>query len=126
MTVSKTVGEMLFDGYDDHILDFLRVLKKYKIPLKIPFKRFGWFVERNESVTYDGRFEMYTGQHNFSRLGTLLKWNHKTRTPYFRGDCQRIEGTSGELWPMKMNATGDITFFVPDICRSVSLSYDKH
>lgn len=123
LAVVKSVREMLFDGYDDKILDTLQYLKFLKF--KIPFKKFGWFVERNQSATYDGRFEMYTGQKNFSHMGTMTAWNYSNRTKYYSGECSKVKGTSGELWPSNMNATDDITFFIPDVCHSLTLTYDK-
>lgn len=123
LTVKKTVRELLFDGYDDKILDVLQYLKFLKF--KIPFKKFGWFVERNNSATYDGRFEMYTGQKNFTHMGEMTAWNYSNKTNYYSGECKKVRGTSGELWPTNMNETGDITFFIPDVCHSLTLTYDK-
>lgn len=41
--VSKSVGDLLFDGYDDPLID---LAKKLNISaFNVPFKRFGWFVD---------------------------------------------------------------------------------
>lgn len=42
-TITKTAGELMFDGYDDELLDLLQTLNVTAID--IPFKKFGWFVE---------------------------------------------------------------------------------
>jgi len=40
--VTKTAGEFIFDGYDDPILDVIIQLKKYDVPIDLPFKKVGW------------------------------------------------------------------------------------
>lgn len=122
LTATKTVRELLFDGYSDKFLDMV-----HKIPFinKPPFKKFGWFVDRNESWVYDGHFEMRSGQADISKMGSLTQWNYVNKTKYYHGECSKISGSSGELWPMDMNATGDISFFVTDLCRPLTLSYQQ-
>lgn len=41
--VKKRINEMLFEGYDDPLLDL--VVKLNITAFKVPFKRFGWFAE---------------------------------------------------------------------------------
>jgi len=117
---TKTVRELLFEGYDDPLLDFLRELK---IPtINIPFSKFGWFAERNESSTYDGTFNMFTGEHDITKLGVMSLWNGNNRTDFYRDQCGVISGTTGELWP-PVNGKPDISLFVTDFCRPIKLSY---
>ena len=58
------VHEMLFDGHPDTLLTTLRDLLGALPPGTVPdislppWEGFGWFVERNESLTYDGTFQM--------------------------------------------------------------------
>lgn len=122
LTVTKTVGELLFDGYSDPFLSFI---KKMPISNTPPFSRFGWFVDRNGSWSYDGHFEMRSGQKDISKMGSLTQWNNVEKTKYYHDACSQISGTSGELWPMDMNATGDISLFVTDLCRPLTLSYQE-
>lgn len=123
LTVTKTVGELLFDGYDDPIL---KTLKTLKIPqFKVPFSKFGWFVERNNTKEYDGRFEIRTGQDDIKNVGMMTQWKYSNRTKMYRDGCSQVNGTSGELWPAEMDPTGDITLFIPDLCHSMTLSYEQ-
>lgn len=122
LTATRTVRELLFDGYSDAFLD---IINKLPVANKPPFKKFGWFVDRNESWSYDGHFEMFSGQADISRMGTLTQWNYVTKTKYYHDECSKISGTSGELWPMAMNATGDLSFYVTDLCRPLTLSYQQ-
>lgn len=119
LVIQKTVQELLFDGYDDPLLDFLKKLNKFNVP----FQKFGWFAERNLSATYDGYFEINTGQRDIRSMGLLNHWNYNNVTKYYHGDCSKVKGSAGELWPVDMNATGDITVFVTDVCRPLTLAY---
>lgn len=124
IVITKTVRELLFDGYDDPILKWF---KKFPIPgIKVPpFNKFGWYVDRNLSYTYDGHFEMYSGHSDLTRMGTLTNWNYVNRTSFYNGTCSDVNGTSGELWPTNINATGDITLFVTEFCRPLTLTYQQ-
>lgn len=122
LAVKKTVRELLFDGYSDAFLD---VVNKLPVANKPPFKKFGWFVDRNNSWSYDGHFEIRSGQGDISKMGDLTQWNNVNKTKYYHGECSKVSGSSGELWPMGMNATGDISFFVTDLCRPLTLSYQQ-
>lgn len=122
LEVTKTVRELLFDGYEDRLLSFVQNLP---VPNRPPFKKFGWFVERNGSHLYDGHFEIHTGQSDRTKTGQLIRWNHVNKTKYFRDDCNVVNGSVSEIYPMDMNPTGDVTFFVTDLCRPLTLKYQK-
>lgn len=94
IAVTKKVGELLFDGYNDPFLTFV---KTFKIPNTPPFTKFGWFVDRNGSWTYDGHFEMKSGQMNISNMGTMTNWNYVHKTKYYHDKCSEISGTSGSF-----------------------------
>ncbi|KAF5308251.1 hypothetical protein FQR65_LT06244 [Abscondita terminalis] len=108
--VTKSVKELLFDGYHDKILDEL-----HKFNISAPFDKFGWFYGKNNSVTYDGTFTMQTGKSNLSLLGELTLWNGASNTSVYNGTCGEIKGTTGELWhPVVDNE--DVQIFASDIC----------
>lgn len=123
LTVTHTVRNLIFDGYDDPILDFVRRLNLKQFV--IPFEKFGWFVERNGSSSYDGRFHMHTGVDDIKSLGELLLWNLQNRTSAFPGDCGAIRGTTGELWPPEEDKTKPLTMFIGDVCRTIQLKYER-
>lgn len=130
LTKTARVKELLFDGYNDTILTLLNAIKK-KFPslnINIPFSKFGWFYERNGSAMHDGRMNIRTGKDNIFDVGYLQSWNHKNHTKFFRGQCGNVVGTTGELWPpIKDNLThDDITMFIVDICRSLTLKYETN
>lgn len=129
--LGSTVGEWLFDGYPEGLLEWLEEVKEELPPEYeflgdlIPFHKFAWFYDRNASAAYDGRFEMYTGKNDINELGVLKSWNGKDEVAGLRGECKKIKGGTGELWPpFSKKNTPDATFFVTDFCRSLTLTND--
>lgn len=123
--VARTVNELLFEGYDDALLKVIRANNDPNYP-KIPFDRMGWFYSRNNSETYDGKFRMFTGVDEITKVGILQRWNGKNTTNLYRDNCSDIRGTSGELWPpIQNNEKPNLSIFAPDICRNVDLKYDS-
>lgn len=123
--IKRNVSELLFDGYDDPLLRVLKANGNPAFP-KPPFDKMGWFVERNNSYTYDGKFRMFTGVDDIFKLGNVQQWNGKPRTEMYRGDCGAVRGTTGELWPpIEENQKPDISIFVPDVCRTIDLKYTE-
>lgn len=111
--------ELLFEGVKDPLLDLLKTINSTS--LNIPFDKFGWFVGRNLSDTFDGTFTMRTGADGLESMGFLTQWNGSPNTGMYRGKCSEVYGTSGELWPASSNVPANITLFPSDICRSITL-----
>ncbi|XP_071455044.1 protein croquemort-like [Hetaerina americana] len=123
--ITKTVRELLFDGYNDKIIEWLLKLEHgLHLHFNIPFDKFGWFYMRNNSWSYDGVFNMLTGTGSIAHLGKMHSWNYYTKVPYYDGHCADVNGTAGELWPPNENGEA-ITMFVSDLCRSISLDYQE-
>lgn len=92
LSVTKPVDELLFDGYSDPFLSLVKKLSFLNTP---PFSKFGWFVDRNGSSTYDGHFEMYSGQSDITKMGSLTNWNYVHKTKFYHDNCSIVSGTSG-------------------------------
>lgn len=122
LIITKTAGELLFDGYDDKLLEMANQLNSSLF--KIPFKKFAYFVDRNNSATYDGVFNMRTGKADISELGLLTSWNYEQNTKYYKFPCNTVRGSSGELWP-PVNEKGVVSIFAPDVCINLDLEYEK-
>lgn len=118
LTVSKSVRELIFDGYDDTLLDFL---KEGELPYDLPFDKFGWFYGRNESLSYDGRINMFTGQDDLSRMGQIHSWNGRTESGFYANGCGRLNGSTGELFAPGLSSNRPLSVFSTDICRLVEL-----
>jgi len=118
MFVTKTVGQLMFEGYEDELLN---ITSKLNISdFQVPFDKFGWYYPRNNSPTYDGVFNMHTGTDDIHWLGTMDAWNYEQNPPYYDGQCSRITGSTGELFPPLENADG-IGLFAPELCSSLYL-----
>nr|CAD7605787.1 unnamed protein product [Timema genevievae] len=120
VVVTKTSGQLLLEGYEDPILDTLKNFRSLLKNINIPFTKFGWFSERNNSASYDGLFNMYTGTDDLSKLGMMYSWNYEHQSHYYNESCGLVRGTTGEICaPVKDMATLDL--FSSDICGSLTL-----
>lgn len=116
--VTKTVGQLMFEGYEDELLNITAALNVSEF--HVPFDKFGWYYPRNNSPTYDGVFNMNTGTDNLDLLGIMDAWNFEQYPPYYDGECARITGSTGELFPPLENVD-KIALFAPEICSSLEL-----
>ncbi|GJQ71461.1 hypothetical protein Trydic_g11185 [Trypoxylus dichotomus] len=116
-----TVGELLFYGYEDALINLAHKMPQMKA-LRIPnYDKFGWFYERNGSSLFDGTFNMDISGSSF---GNTRQWNYKDYMPYYEGECNKVRGSAGEFY--SANRQRDkIGFFSPDICRYVPLDYEQ-
>ncbi|PSN44095.1 hypothetical protein C0J52_07656 [Blattella germanica] len=117
--VTKTVGQLMFDGYEDELLNITSKLNISQF--SVPLDKFGWFYPRNNSETYDGVFNMHTGIDNIDVLGLMAAWNYQSQSSYFDGQCGHITGYTGELFPPLEDAQA-IDLFASEICSSLTLS----
>lgn len=117
LVVTKTVGELLFDGYDDPFLDMVKNFSH------VPFDRFGYFVQRNNSPSYDGTFNMFTGVTDLKEVGIIKRWNFENHTGLYGSPCDEVRGSSGDLWPPMVGVTS-AQIFTPDLCFSLPLFAD--
>nr|CAD7431136.1 unnamed protein product [Timema monikensis] len=120
--VIHKVRELLFEGYDDALL---KMGNKFQFisDMKIPYDKFGWFYMRNGTASWDGHYNMATGAGDIYQAGQLKRWNYSNRTRFYSGDCGRIHGSAGELWPPLRSRDDKIDMFVPDLCKSIALDY---
>ncbi|KAG5890079.1 hypothetical protein JTB14_003643 [Gonioctena quinquepunctata] len=122
LAITKSVNNFIFEGYDDPMLDLLH--KLHIKGIDVPFTKFGWFVERNNTPEYDGLYNMNNGGDDIDKLGIVRFWNYKDSVPYWKGQCGKVEGTTGELWyPPKDMQT--IKIFSNDLCSSVTLDHSS-
>lgn len=121
LLTTRSVRELVFDGYKDNQLDYLNKVSHIipNVPV-IPLAKFGWFVQRNLSATHDGRMEINSGHQNIFKLGMLKRWNGKNHTKYFPLSCGNVTGTTGELWPPMKDGTQPVTMYIVDICRPLT------
>lgn len=74
--------------------------------------------QRNASHTFDGWFNLDTGEKELNRLGQLREWNQKNHTGFYDGECGRVQGFTGDLYPPGyVKRDSRLNIFAHDICR---------
>jgi len=127
--VTKTVGEIIFDGYHDPLFDNIGEIIKYlpfikkMIPEGSIMDKFAFFYGRNGTDYVDGVFNMMTGAGHTDTMGQVHSWNYSTRG-YFPGQCGQIKGGAGEFYPPGLDKTY-IEMFSNDLCRTLRFNYNK-
>jgi hypothetical protein len=125
----STVKEYLFDGVSvqpyiqflsNPILEFVG---RVQIPKAFEGGRFGFWKGKNG--TDDGEFVIRTGRTNSKEFGRIMSWNGKTKVDHWHGQCNNINGTDGSIVPPFVSKKDLLRFFVPDICRSLLMIYEK-
>lgn len=69
---------------------------------------------------------MHTGTDDISKLGMLQLWNDESVASHYRGKCDEVYGTTGELMPpIKSGEKPPLAVFATDVCRTVTIKYDS-
>lgn len=123
VTVTKTVGEFLFEGYEDDMVSLAKSLP-FLAGEEIPFDRVGWFYKRNNSADLTGWFNVETGENDIKNIGLLRNWNFAKNNPAFEGNCGNIKGSAGDFFPPNQERGGSISIFSPDMCRDLPLDFE--
>ncbi|XP_068897610.1 protein peste-like isoform X1 [Tenebrio molitor] len=115
--VTKTAGQILFDGYEESILSILS-----SVPLTGVTDKFGLFYGKNGSVGTDGTFSMWTLVDD--KFGKIITWNYKNESSYYEGECNAVRGSAGEFYPINRKRD-HIEFFSSELCKFAKLEYEK-
>lgn len=120
----RSVKQLLFDGYPDLLTTFGPLLNAEMLSQA---GQFGYFSTRNN--TEDGHYQVNSGSDDVSKLNTILRFNDKTKLPYWNqnhGICSSLEGaTTGDMFPPVQENQTSIRMFQPDFCRVWRLDYDN-
>ncbi|CAH1156006.1 unnamed protein product [Phaedon cochleariae] len=115
--VTKTVGELLFEGFEEPILSTLS-----KMPMLRVQDKFGIFYGRNGTVGQEGSFSMsYKTDENF---GKIVTWNGRNRTDFYEGRCNEIRGSAGEFYPFD-RPKDKLVLYSSQLCKYAELEYDQ-
>ncbi|KAI8042355.1 hypothetical protein M5D96_003667 [Drosophila gunungcola] len=117
LTVTKTVDEMLFKGYEH---PFIKVGKLVS-PQDVPYARY----PRNGSANFDGDINMFTGADDIAKMGQIHTWNNMTHTGAFEGTCGQVHGSMGEFFPPNLSTNGSVYMYMPKMCRAIPLDYTE-
>ncbi|KOB79183.1 Scavenger receptor class B member 4, partial [Operophtera brumata] len=89
VSVTKTAGQMLFEGYEDPLLDLAKSLPASTTGGAPPVDKFGWFYGRNNSIDTDGYVEVTSGADSGTIPGQILRWNQQEYLPFYEGKCSK-------------------------------------
>uniref|UniRef100_A0A914WIQ9 Uncharacterized protein n=1 Tax=Plectus sambesii TaxID=2011161 RepID=A0A914WIQ9_9BILA len=132
------VGDLLFDGYEDPLLDVANKLKdisdvigydilKAIIPFPIPpLKKMGYFVNYNNSA--DESYWINTGKDDSDNIGHIYTWANLTELPsewYPTSEARAIKGSDGSLYAPYLTKSRQLNQFNSFLCRSLSLDYNE-
>ncbi|XP_054264335.1 protein peste-like isoform X2 [Macrosteles quadrilineatus] len=124
ISVSHTVRELLFDGYENNLMSLANKLSPSLTPMSSPFDKFAWFYQRNDSYAYDGWFNLDTGEKDISQLGVIKSWNGKINSGFYSGKCGEIKGFTGDLFPPGyVGRDTRLNLFSQDLCRTLPFDY---
>ncbi|KAJ4444622.1 hypothetical protein ANN_06418 [Periplaneta americana] len=75
---------------------------------------------RKDTVT------MYTGKRNLQKLGMVTRFNGQERLRHWSGECNRIDGTDGTMFPPNLlDRNTTIYIFQGNMCRRLPLQYTE-
>jgi len=143
--VRKSVGELLFSGYRDPILEIKTamdeddeydydVFDEYEDYEKqeyveqtddnnVPMDKFGWFYKRNGTSWADGDLSTHSGKSDFSLLGKIDTWNYRKTTDAYTGECGKVQGSADGLFaPGVVGREKELRIFSTDLCRPLTFS----
>lgn len=81
---------------------------------------FGYLAVLND--TWSGPFEIYSGyEASQDSLGDLISYQGRRRMTEFRGRCNRLQASAGELRPMPLAQDQNLEIYQPGFCRIVHL-----
>jgi len=126
--INRTLGELLFDGYDDPVLE---IGTSFEDEETVPLEKFGWFYKRNGTSWADGGLRMYTGVDNIEKLGQIHSWNQRNTTDAFSGQCSAVTGSAdGLLAPGLLRKAESFDIWSTDSCRKLTFeragSLERH
>lgn len=124
--VTKTVGELLFHGYEEPMVKELGKLTKDPI---MKTGKFGFFYMKNN--TNDGTYTVYTGAKGMDNYMNIYSWKGQTEVDFWKLDnklvdrCNKIDGTEGSQFPRPLLRKDNVKMFTAELCRSIYATYEK-
>jgi scavenger receptor class B, member 1 len=118
--VRKTVGELLFEGYEDDLVKLSTIFDN-----DTPFDRIGLLVKKNATDVLSGTYTVKTGIENIFDIGKIHQYNNLTEFPYYEGECKKLKGSPGEFFSPEVSTKDPLYLFTPDMCRSLPYDYEK-
>nr|WAB51688.1 scavenger receptor 2 [Harmonia axyridis] len=83
-----------------------------------------------KQIISDGVYEVNSGMIDISKIGEIEQWNYSNYTSLWdenlmNNTCNQIKGSDGTLFPPHLSEDSSLSIFSTDICRSVSIVYNR-
>lgn len=123
--ITRSVRELLFDGYDEPLL--LQLADLTNDP-EHATGRFGFYRKNN---TNGGAYTVYTGEKGMDNYQHIARWRGEEMIDFWHPDlyggntCNMINGTAGNQFPRPIERHGKVDLYVAELCRSISVEYQK-
>ncbi|XP_031365828.1 sensory neuron membrane protein 2-like isoform X2 [Apis dorsata] len=129
--------EILFDGVKltcnekkfPELSTICKTLKALRSPVLKEGEKDGVYylsIFQRVNGTIRGRFSVNRGINNISELGNIASYNgKKVQTIWKTEKCNIVRGSDTITWPPLINPMPSVLTFIPDLCRSVEVDYDK-
>ncbi|XP_076069936.1 lysosome membrane protein 2-like [Oratosquilla oratoria] len=119
--ITKTVGELLFKGYDEPLLS--EISKYTKDPMHLSGK-FGFFYMRNNSN--DGVYKVFSGQLGMDNYQNIVEWRGMSKLDFWKNEyCNSINGTEGSQYPPGLSRSRNLKIYTSELCRTIVAEYEK-
>lgn len=123
--VTKTVRELLFDGYDEPVL--LQLADLTGDP-EYATGKFGFYRKNN---TDSGTYTVYTGVKGMDNYQNIARWQGDDMLHFWKPDlsggdtCNMINGTAGSQFPRPITRHAPLNLYVSELCRSIYAEYQQ-
>lgn len=118
--VTKTVRELLFDGYSDDLMKMSTLFSN-----DTPYESVGFLIEKNGTDKMSGDYTVTTGVGGIENLGKISSFNNLTEFPFYEGECKKLKGSAGEFFSPNPKKGETVYLFAPEMCRSIPYDYEK-
>jgi len=122
--MKTNIRNITFDGIESDLLTMTEEGPMAGV-IEMPFDKFGWFYGRNGSDTYDGEYEMWTGEGNLQNVGQISRWQGEPDlSRFYPSPCSHLSGSAGEFFPPNRDKSS-VSYFTPDLCRTIFFNYKE-
>lgn len=122
--IKRTSPRDLLEGTKINLLETVDALTKRfsllasMMPPLPPENTFGVSHAQNHTVD---NVEIYTGVGNADKFADVAKWKGKSRMSTWKGKCNAIEGTNGELYKPFPEPGKPLKVFLSQLCRTFNM-----
>ena len=123
--VTRTVKELLFDGYEEPLL---RQLADLTGDPEHATGKFGFYRKNN---TNGGAYTVFTGVQGMDTYQHIARWREEPVLNFWKADraggntCNMINGTAGSQFPRPVSRRSLLWLYVAELCRSIYAEYEK-